>query len=42
MNDTDGGGFGDQVIDLSKNTGRADAFVPASEEGIQRLSVYCW
>ena len=36
MNDTDGDGFGDQVIDLSKNTGRADAFVPASEEGVFR------
>ncbi len=36
MNDTDGDGFGDQVIDVSKNTGRADAFVPASEEGVFR------
>jgi len=27
MNDTDGDGFGDEVIDLSKNDGRADAFV---------------
>ena len=36
MNDTDGDGFGDQVIDLSKNTGRADAFVPPSEEGVFR------
>ena len=27
MNDTDGDGFGDEIIDLSKNDGRADAFV---------------
>ncbi len=36
MNDTDGDGFGDQVIDVSKNTGRPDAFVPASAEGVFR------
>ena len=36
MNDTDGDGFGDQVIDVSKNTGRSDAFVPASGEGVFR------
>ena len=36
MNDTDGDGFGDQVIDITKNTGRADSFVPASEEGVFR------
>ena len=30
LNDTDGDGFGDQVIDLSKNNGRSDAFVSPS------------
>ena len=33
LNDTDGDGFGDQVIDSSKNTGRPDAFVSGSAEG---------
>jgi len=27
MKDTDGDGFGDEVIDPNKNSGRADAFV---------------
>ena len=27
LNDVDGDGFGDEIIDLSKNDGRADAFV---------------
>ena len=27
LEDTDGDGFGDKVIDSSKNTGRPDAFV---------------
>ena len=30
LNDTDGDGFGDQVIDPSKNSGRPDAFVSPS------------
>ena len=30
LRDTDGDGFGDTIIDLSKNSGRADAFVPGS------------
>ena len=30
MEDTDGDGFGDKVIDASKNTGRPDAFVTPS------------
>ena len=30
LNDTDGDGFGDQVIDLSKNNGKSDAFVSPS------------
>ena len=29
--DTDGDGFGDRVIDINKNTGRADAFVGAND-----------
>ena len=33
LNDTDGDGFGDEVRDAGKNSGRADAFVPASTEG---------
>ena len=30
LNDTDGDGFGDEIIDVTKNSGRPDAFVPAS------------
>ena len=30
LRDTDGDGFGDTIIDSSKNSGRADAFVPGS------------
>ena len=30
LDDTDGDGFGDEVIDPSKNSGRADAFVTPS------------
>ena len=30
LTDTDGDGFGDTVIDLAKNSGRPDAFVPGS------------
>ena len=30
LNDTDGDGFGDTVIDPANNSGRPDAFVPAS------------
>ena len=30
LTDTDGDGFGDQVVDLAKNSGRPDAFVPGS------------
>ena len=30
LNDTDGDGFGDQVIDPSKNSGKPDAFVSPS------------
>jgi hypothetical protein len=33
LTDTDGDGFGDKVIDSTKNSGRADAFVPASKDG---------
>ena len=33
LNDTDGDGFGDQVIDLAKNSGRPDAFVSGSNLG---------
>ena len=32
LDDTDGDGFGDRVIDVTKNTGRPDAFVPASRD----------
>ena len=32
LEDTDGDGFGDEVIDLSKNDGKADAFVSPSVE----------
>ena len=31
--DTDGDGFGDEVIDLSRNSGRPDALVPSSTGG---------
>ena len=31
MNDIDGDGFGDEIIDLSKNDGRADAFVSPNQ-----------
>ena len=31
LRDTDGDGFGDRVIDPERNTGRADAFVPAND-----------
>ena len=31
--DTDGDGFGDRVKDPNKNSGRADAFVPANDAG---------
>ena len=33
LNDTDGDGFGDEVRDLAKNSGRPDALTPASTEG---------
>ena len=33
LQDTDGDGFGDKVIDPSKNSGRPDAFVSPSEDG---------
>jgi len=33
MRDTDGDGYGDEIIDATKNTGRADAFVPSSKDG---------
>ena len=33
LNDTDGDGFGDDVRDLSKNSGRPDALTPASTDG---------
>jgi len=32
LRDTDGDGFGDEVIDITKNSGRADAFVPSSRD----------
>ena len=32
LRDTTGDGFGDQVIDESKNDGKSDAFVPASKD----------
>ena len=32
LDDTDGDGFGDRVRDPNKNSGRADAFVPASDK----------
>ncbi len=32
LDDTDGDGFGDTVIDVTKNSGKADAFVPASRD----------
>ena len=32
LRDTDGDGFGDEVIDEALNNGRPDAFVPASSE----------
>ena len=32
--DTDGDGFGDEIIDLAKNDGRADAFVKSNQFGI--------
>jgi len=33
LNDTDGDGFGDDVRDAGKNSGKPDALVPASTEG---------
>ena len=33
LEDTDGDGFGDKVVDLAKNTGRPDAVTPASVDG---------
>ena len=33
LKDTDNDGFGDLIIDNTKNSGRADAFVPASADG---------
>ena len=33
LNDTDGDGFGDDVRDLSKSSGRPDALTPASTDG---------
>ena len=33
LKDTDGDGFGDTIIDSSKNSGRADAFVRPSNDG---------
>ena len=33
LTDTDGDGFGDEVIDGSKNSGRADSKVPANTSG---------
>ena len=32
LKDTTGNGFGDEVIDVTKNSGRADAFVPSSRD----------
>ena len=32
LRDTDGDGFGDTVIAVTKNSGRPDAFVPASRD----------
>ena len=34
LNDVDGDGFGDEIIDLSKNDGRADAFVSPNGFGL--------
>jgi hypothetical protein len=33
MRDTDDDGYGDTIIDVAKNSGRADAFVPSSKDG---------
>ena len=33
LKDTDGDGFGDEVIDSSLNSGRADSFIPANKDG---------
>ena len=33
LKDTDGDGFGDEIVDLSKNSGRSDALTPASVDG---------
>ena len=38
MNDIDGDGFGDEIIDLSQNDGRADAFVSPNQ--FDRFSEY--
>tara|TARA_R100000030_G_scaffold41449_2_gene31099 strand:+ start:13475 stop:20908 length:7434 start_codon:yes stop_codon:yes gene_type:complete len=38
--DTDGDGFGDQVIDPNKNSGRADAFVPPNLNDKNAYSEY--
>jgi len=38
--DTDGDGFGDQVIDLNKNNGRADAYVAPNENSEDSYSEY--
>jgi len=32
LRDTDGDGFGDTIIDSTKNSGRSDAFVPSSKD----------
>ena len=42
MKDTDGDGFGDEIVDVSKNDGRPDAFVsPSNDESFSeyRFSV---
>ena len=33
LKDTDGDGFGDEVVDLAKNSGKPDALTPASVDG---------
>ena len=33
LRDTDGDGFGDTIIDETKNSGRADAFVSSNRDG---------
>ena len=40
MLDSDGDGFGDRVIDESKNSGRADAYVPPNTSDVNSYSEY--